>query len=85
MKLLITNDKIIQSIKKVTFFEKMRAFGQEQQNKLAQSQALEITNAFAKQTADIAAHSKKGFAIDKGVRIAQAIMNTYQGATLALS
>lgn len=79
------NGKIGESVKKLTFFEQMRAFGQEQQNKLAQSQAVEITNAFAKQTADIAAHSKKGFAIDKGVRIAQAIMNTYQGATLALA
>jgi len=79
------NNGIGESVKKLTFFEKMRAFGQEQQNKLAQSQAVEITNAFAKQTADIAAHSKKGFAIDKGVRIAQAIMNTYQGATLALA
>jgi hypothetical protein len=79
------NNGITESVKKLTFFEKMRAFGQEQQNKLAQSQAVEITNAFAKQTADIAAHSKKGFAIDKGVRIAQAIMNTYQGATLALA
>lgn len=79
------NGSIGESVKKLTFFEKMRAFGQEQQNKLAQSQAVEITNAFAKQTADIAAHSKKGFAIDKGVRIAQAIMNTYQGATLALA
>ena len=79
------NNGITESVKKLTFFEKMRAFGQEQQNKLAQTQAVEITNAFAKQTADIAAHSKKGFAIDKGVRIAQAIMNTYQGATLALA
>ena len=79
------NGSIGESVKKLTFFEKMRAFGQEQQNKLAQTQAVEITNAFAKQTADIAAHSKKGFAIDKGVRIAQAIMNTYQGATLALA
>lgn len=79
------NGSIGESVKKLTFFEKMRAFGQEQQNKLAQTQAVEITNAFAKQTADIAAYSKKGFAIDKGVKIAQAVMNTYQGATLALA
>ena len=79
------NGSIGESVKKLTFFEQMRAFGQEQQNKLAQTQAVEITNAFAKQTADIAAHSKKGFAIDKGVKIAQAVMNTYQGATLALA
>ena len=79
------NGQVGQSVKKLTYFEQMRAFGQEQQNKLAQSQAVEITNAFAKQTADIAAHSKKGFAIDKGVKIAQAVMNTYQGATLALA
>ena len=79
------NGQVGQSVKKLTYFEQMRAFGQEQQNKLAQSQAVEITNAFAKQTADIAAYSKKGFAIDKGVKIAQAVMNTYQGATLALA
>ena len=52
---------------------------------LKEKDAVAITNAFAKQTADLAAHSKKGFQIDKGVRIAQAIMNTYQGATLALA
>lgn len=71
--------------KKLTFFQELQAFGQREQSKLAQSEAVEITNAFAKQTAGIAAYSKKGFAIDKGMKIAQAVMNTYQGATLALA
>jgi hypothetical protein len=79
------NQGIQGSVKQLTFFEKMRALGQKEQARLQETQAVEITNAFAKQTADIAAYSKKGFQIDKGVKIAQALMNTYQGATLALA
>ena len=79
------NQGIQNSVKKLTFFEKMRAFGQKEQARLQETQAVEITNAFAKQTSQIAAYSKKGFQIDKGVKIAQALMNTYQGATLALA
>jgi hypothetical protein len=79
------NAGIGNSVRKLTEFEKIRAWGQAQQTKLQETQAVTITNAFAQQTADIAAYSKKGFAIDKGVRVAQAIMNTYQGATLALA
>ena len=79
------NEGIGNSKRKLTEFERIQAFGQHQQNMLQEKDAVKITNAFAKQTADLAAHSKKGFQIDKGVRIAQAIMNTYQGATLALA
>ena len=63
----------------------MRALGQQHQAKIAEGEMTAKIDGFAKQTAAIAEHSKKGFAIDKGVRIAQAIMNTYQGATLALA
>jgi len=52
---------------------------------LAEKNSVDITNAFAKQTTELAKYSKKGFQIDKGVKIAQALMNTYQGATLALA
>ena len=79
------NEEIIGSVQKLTFFEKMRALGQQHQAKIAEGEMTAKIDGFAKQTAAIAEHSKKGFAIDKGVRIAQAIMNTYQGATLALA
>jgi hypothetical protein len=79
------NEGITRSVKKLTFFEQMRAFGQKQQAKLQETQSVEIVNAFAKQTSELAKYSKKGFQIDKGVKIAQALMNTYQGATLALA
>lgn len=79
------NNGITESVKKLTFFEKMRALGQQEQNRIAENEMQAKVDGFAKQTADIAAYSKQGFAIDKGVRIAQAVMNTYNGATLALA
>lgn len=79
------NEGIGESVRKLTFFEEMRALGQRAQAKLQETQAVEITNAFAKQTSQIAAYSRKAFNLDKGVKIAQALMNTYQGATLALA
>ena len=79
------NGGIEESVKKLTFFERMRALGQREQARLQETQAVEITNAFAKQTSQIAAYSRKAFNLDKGVKIAQALMNTYQGATLALA
>lgn len=79
------NEGIGESVRKLTFFEQMRALGQREQARLQETQAVEITNAFAKQTSQIAAYSRKAFNLDKGVKIAQALMNTYQGATLALA
>ena len=79
------NEGMAESTRKLTEFERIRAWAQSQQNLLQEKNSVAVTDAFAKQTADIAAYSKKGFAIDKGVRVAQAIMNTYQGATLALA
>ncbi len=79
------NAGIGNSVRQLTEFERIRAWAQSQQNLLQEKNSVAVTDAFAKQTADIAAYSKKGFAIDKGVRVAQAIMNTYQGATLALA
>jgi len=79
------NEGIGESVRKLTFFEEMRALGQREQARLQETQAVEITNAFAKQTSQIAAYSRKAFNLDKGVKIAQALMNTYQGATLALA
>ena len=76
---------MIEETKKLTFFEKMRALGQREQSRIAEHEMKAKVDGFAKQTAAIAAHSKQGFAIDKGVKIAQAVMNTYQGATLALA
>jgi len=78
-------DEQIKKTKELTFFQKAQAFGQKQQAKLAESQNQDKINAFATQTSELAKYSKKGFQIDKGVKIAQALMNTYQGATLALA
>jgi hypothetical protein len=77
--------EMTEGTKKLTFFQQMQALGQKHQAKIAEGEMTAKIDGFAKQTAAIAEHSKKGFAIDKGVRIAQAIMNTYQGATLALA
>ena len=79
------NARVAESTKEVSKWEAIRAWGQKQQGKLAESSAVQVTDAFAKQTSQLAQYSKKAFALDKGVKIAQAIMNTYQGATLALA
>lgn len=79
------NEGMAASRRKLTEFEKIAAWGQQRQNKLLEDQGVAKVNAFAQQTSELAAISKKGFMIDKGVRIAQAVMNTYQGATLALA
>ena len=79
------NNEVQGQQRELTKWEQIRAWGQKQNAKIAESQAKNVTDAFAQQTTELAKYSKKGFALDKGVKIAQAIMNTYQGATLALA
>ena len=79
-------DKLIQ---KLTFLEEQAAEGvkkrKEFEMKSATQQTSHVLGELSNQFSGIAQNNKKLFAMNKAFQIAQAVMQTYQGATLALS
>lgn len=75
--------------KKLTFLEEQAAEGakkrKEFEMKSATEQTSHVLGELTNQFSGIAQNNKKLFALNKAFQIAQAVMQTYQGATLALS
>ncbi len=76
-------------IKKLTFLEKTAIEGSKRRTefeaKSMTEQTSHVLGELNNQFSGIAANNKKLFALNKAFQIAQAVMQTYQGATLALS
>ena len=76
-------------VEKLTFFQGQAAAGakkrKEFEMKSATDQTAHVIGELGNQFAGIASNNKKLFAMNKAFQIAQAIMQTYQGATLAMS
>ena len=78
-----------ETAKKLTFFQEQAAEGDKKRKefemKSSTEQTAHILGELSNQFSGIAANNKKLFALNKAFQIAQAVMQTYQGATLALS
>ena len=76
-------------VKKLTFLEKTAIEGSKRRTefeaKSMTEQTSHVLGELGNQFSGIAANNKKLFALNKAFQIAQAVMQTYQGATLALS
>lgn len=76
-------------VEKLTFFQGQAAAGakkrKEFEMKSATDQTAHVIGELGNQFSGIASNNKKLFAMNKAFQIAQAIMQTYQGATLAMS
>ena len=76
-------------LERLTFFQEQAAEGakkrKEFEMKSATAQTSHVLGELSNQFSGIAKNNKKLFALNKAFQIAQAIMQTYQGATLALS
>jgi len=75
--------------KRLTFFEEQAIAGEKKRKEFtmmsATAQTSHVLDELSNQFSGIAQNNKKLFALNKAFQIAQAIMQTYQGATLALS
>jgi hypothetical protein len=82
-----TNGALIQE--KMTFFQEQAVAGEKKRKEFmlmsATAQTSHVLGELGNQFAGIASNNKKLFALNKAFQIAQAIMQTYQGATLAMS
>ena len=82
-----TNGAKIQE--KMTFFQEQAVAGEKKRKEFmlmsATAQTSHVLGELGNQFAGIASNNKKLFAMNKAFQIAQAIMQTYQGATLAMS
>ena len=78
-----------ETAKKLTFFQEQAAEGDKKRKefemKSSTEQTAHVLGELSNQFSGIAANNKKLFALNKAFQIAQAVMQTYQGATLALS
>lgn len=78
-----------QATKKLTFFQEQQMKGEEEKKKFMMmsttAQTSHVLDELNNQFSGIASNNKKLFQLNKAFQIAQAIMQTYQGATLALS
>jgi len=76
-------------LEKLTFFQEQAAAGakkrKEFEMKSATAQTAHVIGELGNQFSGIASNNKKLFKLNKAFQIAQAIMQTYQGATLAMS
>ena len=76
-------------LEKLTFFQEQAAAGakkrKEFEMKSATDQTAHVIGELGNQFSGIASNNKKLFQLNKAFQIAQAIMQTYQGATLAMS
>jgi hypothetical protein len=74
---------------KMTFFQEQAVAGEKKRKEFmlmsATAQTSHVLGELGNQFAGIASNNKKLFAMNKAFQIAQAIMQTYQGATLAMS
>jgi len=82
-----TNGAKIQE--KMTFFQEQEIAGKKKLEAFnlqsSTAQTAHVLGELGNQFAGIAANNKKLFALNKAFQIAQAVMQTYQGATLAMS
>jgi hypothetical protein len=82
-----TNGAKIQE--KMTFFQEQAVAGEKKRKEFmlmsATAQTSHVLGELGNQFSGIASNNKKLFAMNKAFQIAQAIMQTYQGATLAMS
>jgi hypothetical protein len=82
-----TNGALIQE--KMTFFQEQEIAGKKKLEAFnlqsSTAQTAHVLGELGNQFAGIASNNKKLFAMNKAFQIAQAIMQTYQGATLAMS
>lgn len=78
-----------QATKRLTFLQEQQMKGEEQKKKFMMmsttAQTSHVLDELNNQFSGIASNNKKLFQLNKAFQIAQAIMQTYQGATLALS
>jgi hypothetical protein len=78
-----------EAIKKLSFFEEQAIAGEKKRKefimKSTTAQTSHVLGELSNQFAGVASNNKKLFALNKAFQIAQAIMQTYQGATLAIS
>ena len=77
------------AIEKLTFLQKTAIEGEKKRKEFvlqsSTEQTAHVLGELGNQFAGIASNNKKLFAMNKAFQIAQAIMQTYQGATLAMS
>jgi hypothetical protein len=78
-----------EAVKKLSFFEEQAIAGEKKRKefimKSTTAQTSHVLGELNNQFAGVASNNKKLFALNKAFQIAQAIMQTYQGATLAIS
>ena len=83
------DDGVVKVIKQLTFLEKQAIEGTKRRTEFDKltttEQTSHVLGELDTQFAGIAKNNRKLFELNKGFQIAQAIMQTYQGATLALS
>ena len=76
-------------VEKLTFFQEQAAAGAKKRKEFemqsATAQTSHVLGELSNQLSGIASNNKKLFQLNKAFQIAQAIMQTYQGATLAMS
>jgi len=76
-------------LEKLTFFQEQAAAGSKKRKEFemqsATAQTSHVLGELSNQFSGIASNNKKLFQLNKAFQIAQAIMQTYQGATLAMS
>ena len=76
-------------LEKLTFFQEQAAAGAKKRKEFemqsATAQTQHVLGELSNQFSGIASNNKKLFQLNKAFQIAQAIMQTYQGATLAMS
>jgi len=76
-------------LEKLTFFQEQAAAGAKKRKEFemqsATAQTSHVLGELSNQFSGIASNNKKLFQLNKAFQIAQAIMQTYQGATLAMS
>lgn len=84
-----TEEGVNAALNKLTFFQEQSAAGQKKLEefnaKSATSQTAHVIGELSNQFSGVAQNNKKLFQLNKAFQIAQAIMQTYQGATLAMS
>ena len=78
-----------EAVKKLSFFEEQAIKGEKKRKEFmmmsATAQTSHVLGELSNQFSGIAQNNKKLFQLNKAFQIAQAIMQTYQGATLAMS
>ncbi len=83
------DDGVVKVIKQLTFLEKQAIEGTKRRTEFDKltttEQTSHVLGELDTQFSGIAKNNRKLFELNKGFQIAQAIMQTYQGATLALS